>query len=417
MPIDAKNSLVNDLFFQPLNGLARASRHWRLCPEFSDEDWVVAGVRRCLEESPSGRAFLQEHGPRLTSPPAHSTYFSALNNSRRLELLREVSQSVRKQIRQSLPDRLAAIGELDRYECFAVDGHWHQGSVHDERRGKNKLSVGHFYSLNLRCHHLQPLAASEGLHEHDMSALKRIKPAGLRQHTPKGTRTLIVYDKAGIDFDFWKRCRVETAVYFLSRAKEGMVYDWIEERPLDGNDARNQGIQSDRLIQLRDGQLMRLIAYIEPQKGKGYEFLTNVMDAPACALVELYRRRWEVEKVFDEIKNKLGEKKAWGASLPARQTQAQFVALTHNLLLLYEARLQREHGVENLAEDQRRQLRQQELREYLEATGREVSSLVICARRATQRSVKFLRWLRHALHERLAEQAAVCRLKTLYASL
>lgn len=411
MPIQS----VNNLFFQPLDGLAGASPHFRLCPEFSDEHWLQAGVRRCLEQAPSGRSFLQEHGPRLPCQPAHSTYFSSLHTARRLELLRHVNAVVLAKAR--LPDRLADIPELDRYECFAIDGHWHQGAAHDPRHGETKLSVGHFYSLNLRSHLLRALAAGQGLHEHDMSALKRIKPTGLRQDTPKGTRALIVYDKAGIDFDFWKRCRVETAVYFLSRAKEGMAYDWIEDRPLDSEDARNQGIASDRLIKLRDGQLMRLIAYIEPQKGKRYEFLTNVMDAPACALVELYRRRWEVEKAFDEIKNKLGEKKAWGASQNARQTQAQFIALTHNLLLIYEERLEREHGVANHAENQRREERQRELREYLEATGRAVSSLVICARRATQRSVKFIRWLRHAIHERLAEAAALPRLKALYASM
>lgn len=38
-------------------------------------------------------------------------------------------------------------------------------------------------------------------------------------------------------------------------------------------------------------------------------------------------------------------------------------------------------------------------------------------RRATQRSVKFLRWLRQALQENLAEEAAVPRLAQLYATL
>src|ERR1035437_9437636 len=48
------------------------------------------------------------------------------------------------------------------------------------------MAVGHFYSLNLRTHTLRHLAAAEGLHEHDMSALKRVKPKGLRQGVPKG---------------------------------------------------------------------------------------------------------------------------------------------------------------------------------------------------------------------------------------
>ena len=51
-------------------------------------------------------------------------------------------------------------------------------------------------------------------------------------------------------------------------------------------------------------------------------------------LAELYRRRWEVEKVFDEVKNKLGQRQAWGTSLVAKAAQGHLVALTHTLLLI-----------------------------------------------------------------------------------
>ncbi len=44
-------------------------------------------------------------------------------------------------------------------------------------------------------------------------------------------------------------------------------------------------------------------------------------------------------------------------------------------------------------------------------------SLVVAARRATQRSVKFIRWLRQSLRDQLTEAAAVLRLKLLYAKL
>ncbi len=106
--------------------------------------------------------------------------------------------------------------------------------------------MGHFYSLNLRTQLLEHLAAGQGLHEHDMSALKRIKPKGLRQRVPKGKRVICIYDKAGIDFRYWKRCRQECAVYFLSRVKANMVYDWLESVPWDEADPRNAGVTEDR---------------------------------------------------------------------------------------------------------------------------------------------------------------------------
>ena len=279
------------------------------------------------------------------------------------------------------------------------------------------MAVGHFYSLDLRSHQLRHLAAGEGLHEHDMSVLKRLKPPGLRHQVPKGQRVLIIYDKAGIDFGYWKRCQRECAVYFISRVKEGMVYDWLDDRPVDPQDPRQRGVTADRQIMTREGQLMRIIAYTDPATGQACEFLTNEMDLPAGVIAELYRRRWDVEKVFDQIKNKLGEKKAWGTSLEAKATQGQLLALTHNLLLRYEARLEREHGVNNEAEDQRRQERHRELKRATRQAGHPLTTLRTGLRRATQRSVKFLRWLRHALREKLTEEAAVPRLTLLYASL
>ena len=318
---------------------------------------------------------------------------------------------------EQLHDRLADIPELDRYEVFAADGHWHKAAAHDPRHDGVKLAVGHFYSLNLRTHTLRHLTTGQGLHEHDMSALKRIKPRGLRQAVPKGRRVLIIYDKAAIDFDYWKRCRQECAVYFLSRAKENQVLEWEERLTWDRSDPRNRGVREDRWVRTREGHGLRLICYVEPLTGTAYEFLTNEMDLPPGVLAELYRRRWEIEKVYDELKNKLEQKQAWGSSLMAKETQAQFLVLTHNLLLLYEHALEQRHEVANQAEDQRRAKRTSEAVTAAAQKRTRLPSLVVAARRATQRSVKFIRWLRQALRDQLTEATAVLCLKLLYAKL
>jgi hypothetical protein len=375
------------------------------------------GVQRVLEASESGRAFLQEHGPRFAQPPKLANYFAALHSARRGAVLREVSRAVLDSANTVLQDRLADIPELARYEVFAADGHWHKGAAHDARHEGVKMAVGHFYSLNLRTHTLQHLAAGQGLHEHDMSALKRVKPTGLRQGVPKGRRVLIVYDKAAIDFSFWKRCRQECAVYFLSRAKENQVLAWVESMAWDRADPRNRGVVEDYGVESRTGEKLRLICYVDPLTGTPYEFLTNEMDLPPGVLAELYRRRWEIEKVYDEVKNKLGQKKAWGSSLVAKEAQAQFLALSHNLMLLYEQTLEQRHGLENQAEDQRRARRSAQAVQTTAQHKTPLSSLVAEARRTTQRSVKFVRWLRQSLRDRLTETAAVLHLRLLYASL
>ncbi len=413
----AAATTVNHAFYQPLRQALTTAQHLWFCPELPDDEWVRMGVERVLEASPSGRAFLQEHGPRFEKVPTTCNYFAALRSERRRELVRELAGNVVEQLEPRLTDRLAAIPELAGYACFAADGHWHRGAIHDPRHEGAKLAVGHFYRLNLRTHTLVHLATGQGLHEHDLSALKRVQPKGLRRDVPRGTRVLLVYDKAGIDLKFWHRCRRESAIYFLSRLKENMVMEWVEDGPLDRQDPRNHGVLADWKVRSRAGQLLRVVTYQEPVGGEVFEFLTNQPDLPAGVSVELYRRRWEVEKVFDELKNKLGQTRAWGTSLVAREMQAQMIALTHNLLLSYEQDVEDRHQVSNTPEDRRRAQRMEALRRQCAREGSPLARLLLLARRATQRGVKFIRWLRQSLRDRLAEALAVARLKALYARL
>jgi hypothetical protein len=417
MSLTLENPTVNTAFFQPLTGLARRSAHARTCPDFSDDDYLQCGLLRVLESCPSGRAFLQEHGARLSNSPSQANYFATLHSPRRGAVVTDVNNALRILANQTLPDRLVGIAELAAYEVFVVDGHWHKAASHDPRHHGVKMAVGHFYSLNLRTHTLRQLAMGEGAHEHDLSVLKRLTPRGLRQEVPKGRRTLLIYDRAGIDFDYWQRCRHECAIYFLSRTKSNTVLSWEERRKWDASDPRNRGVQEDRWVKTRDGHSLRLICYVDPVTGKAYEFLTNEPDLPPGVLAELYRRRWDVEKVFDELKNKLGEKKAWATSSAAKQTQAHLLTITHNLLLLYEQALEVRHEVQNQAEDQRRSQRKKEQKQIARQNGQLLSTLVSQVCHATQRSVKFIRWLREALRYQLAETTAVLRLKQLYATL
>ncbi len=140
-------------------------------------------------------------------------------------------------------------------------------------------------------------------------------------------------------------------------------------------------------VKTRTGHPLRLICYLDPARGQAFEFLTNEPDLPPGVLAELYRRRWDIEKVFDALKNKLGETKAWATSLGSRATQAQFLRLTHNLLLLYEQVLEQRHGVVNHAEDQRRQQRLKQMVAAVAKAGQALSTRRRQLWQATRRSV------------------------------
>lgn len=47
---------------------------------------------------------------------------------------------------------------------------------------------------------------------------------------------------------------------------------------------------------------LRLVSYYHKEKNKAYYFLTNLFDLPAQQIVDLYKKRWEVEMLFKKIK-------------------------------------------------------------------------------------------------------------------
>lgn len=382
---------VFGVLFAPLEPALAAASHRGRAPVLPDRDWFHLHLLRVLESTPSGRGFLQEHGARFDSNPALTTYFKSLKSERRAALLKEVGDHVIDNAQ--VPSRLRDLPELAHDRCFAADRHWHRAAAHDPAPDLQKAAAGHFYALDLGTHLLRHMAVAAEPHEHDRSVLKRLQPVGLRHGVPKRVRVLNIYDRAGIDFAYWARARQQCAVYILSRVREGMVFDDLREREWQREESRNAGVCSDRSVMSREGIPMRVIHYTDATTGKEYQFLTNVPDVPPGVLGEPYRRRWDIEKVFDQIKNKLDEKQAWASSLEAKRMQGRLVALAHNLLSIYRHRICREGGVEDLTEQNRQAGRIHELARVAREAGRAVSSLLLAPREATQHSVKFIRWL------------------------
>ena len=162
---------------------------------------------------------------------------------------------------------------------------------------------------------------------------------------------------------------------------------------------------------------MRRVRYRCVLRGEEFSFLTSECTLPPGVIAHLYRLRWEIEKTFDELKNKLGETKAWASSANAKTMQAHFLCLAHNLMILCEAQLERAHGVRNEAELARRAQRLEKEAQRLAGENRTLPMLVRALQRLTVRSVKFIRWLRVQLFARPRHEPDLATLRQLYATL
>jgi len=407
-------------FFEPVFSVFHKSQNQYNCSELTDLDYLEMGIQRCVSESETGRDFLQRHGDHGRKNIRVDHHFKALKSKRRLKNISSINPLLALQMNERCEDPFASIPELDNFAVYAGDGHYHSGAVHDQKKKSSagvmkKLATGHFFMLNLRTHHMRHLTIAEtgGTRkaEHDMRALKRSDTDALRGGEPKGRKVIIAWDKAGIDFRFWQKLKQSAGLYFISCEKKNMNLTRCGYRIFDRQDPRNDGVTADENVGPgSNGAIFRRITYIDPVEGVTYVYLTTEMTLPPGVLVLIYKQRWDIEKVFDEFKSKFEEKKSWASSPTAKTAQAQFLCLTHNLMVLLEAQILEEEKLDNETERSRKAKR----KEKVEENGGNYISTAL--QRFTVRSVKFIRWLRNWGYREALWSDAVARLREIYAT-
>lgn len=411
-------SSVFKKFFAPVVEAYPDSEKQYDCTSLTDLDFLEMGIMRCLSESETGRDLIQRQADhdRLDVDVGH--FFKSLKSKRRIANLESINSLMKPVVADKTEDPFAAIPELHAFAVYCGDGHFHAGAVHDSKRttesgGERKPATGHFYMTDLRTHYIFHLGTSDLTDgrkgEHDMHLIKRCPVEALRGFEPKGTKVILVWDKAGIDFRFWHKAKMNSGLYFISREKENMKLIRCGDRKFDRDDPRNAGVISDEQVGPGSGgAMLRRIVYECPETGTVYTYITTEMTLPPGIICLLYKQRWDIEKIYDEYKNKLDEKKSWGSGDESKTANALFLCLTHNLLLLLEEAL-RYQGVENGAELKRKEDR---LGESLEKGGNFVSTFI---QRFTVRSVKFIRWLRNFCYREVLWEHAKAKLMGRYA--
>ena len=411
---------VSQQFLQPIFDLLRDCRHVRTCPKISDSQWLSMALTRVLHECKSGRAFLQEFGTRLPMTLEVSSYFESLKSARRLALLQELNTRLVMTLEGKRSHALSTDKALKGFDVYAGDGHWHGAAAHDPVIDDTKHAVGHFFGLNLRSYgvvHLTSADQQARKHEHDMRALKRLPLETLRQNATKGRRVIWVWDKAGISFQQWHKWKHAAGVYFISRVKENMKLEACSGFAFDRKDPVNVGVIADQLVGTSQGVMMRRVRYQDPLTRQLFEFVTSEHSLQPGCIAHLYRLRWNIEKVFDEFKNKLSETKSWASHATAKQVQGQLVCLVHNLMQLFEQRVLIPAGVLNQVEDRRRNKRIALAKKEVEKRKDVWPTLMKRLLRCTQVSVKFIRWLRAHFFSPTSCDSALDSLRVLYAKL
>ena len=231
----------------------------------------------------------------------------------------------------------------------------------------------------------------------------------------RAPRPLFIIDPAFIDHEFWSRVALlrRCGAQMIIRAKSDIAPQKMERRPFDAEDPANTGVDEDWLVTFAGGRVMRLVQYTDPETGVSYQFLATDLELRPGVIAWLYLLRWRIEKVFDTAKNKLQESKAWATGEVARQIQAHFLAITHNLLVLFRVLLERDLGIREEKLEKRRTTHLEQRERFARRHGGRLHPLHYRMPKIVQLSLQFIRTLRNQILRRNSFRAALPQIQAM----
>ncbi len=180
--------------------------------------------------------------------------------------------------------------------------------------------------------------------KHDHTFLKEI-------NLPKGS--FITFDKAYNDYLQYKRF-TDNGVWFVTLQKENAMYQIGEEYDIPDN--IDEGVIKDEAIYLsyqENGQekkiKLRRIAYWADDRQRLLIFISNNFELSADLIALIYKKRWQIETLFKQLKQNFPLKYFLGDNVNAIEIQI-WVSLIANLLIsVIKSRLKRNWSFSNMA--------------------------------------------------------------------
>lgn len=165
---------------------------------------------------------------------------------------------------------------------------------------------------------------------------------------------IIAMDRAYIDYEKFEQL-TEKQVIHVTKMKKSLKYeilgDTIYQTPEGVMEVRVQEVRFTKKKQ--GGETIvhnaRIITYVDVRKHKLISLLTNDMEFDPSEIIEIYRRRWEIELLFKQIKQNFPLKYFYGESANAIKIQIWVTLIANLLLMVMQKQLQRPWSFSGLA--------------------------------------------------------------------
>ena len=163
---------------------------------------------------------------------------------------------------------------------------------------------------------------------------------------------IVAMDRAYINYGKFEQLTERNVVY-VTKMKKNLVYEVL----VDCMEMSEQGQMAYReqvVVFRKDGinHIARIVTYVDIKKGKQpklVSLLTNDFDMPLETIVLIYRKRWQIESLFKQIKQNFPLRYFYGESANAIKIQIWVTLIANLLMTLLQKRLTRHWSFSGLA--------------------------------------------------------------------
>ena len=165
-------------------------------------------------------------------------------------------------------------------------------------------------------------------------------------------KEIVAMDRAYVNYEKFEELTDRNVVY-VTKKKKSLRY----ETQVDCMEMNTEGKMEyrEQVVVFRKGtvnHIARIITYVDMKKdrqAKLVSLLTNDFDMPLETIVAIYRRRWQIESLFKQIKQNFPLRYFYGESSNAIKIQIWVTLIANLLLSLLQSSLERRWSFLGLA--------------------------------------------------------------------
>ena len=163
--------------------------------------------------------------------------------------------------------------------------------------------------------------------------------------------SFIALDRAYINYSEFERLTQE-GVYYVCKMKSNLVYETLSDKMIVNDNGQVILREKEVVFKKKDIEhKSRIVEYWrEDEKGKLAHavLLTNNFELNTDDIIEIYKRRWQIETLFKQLKQNFPLKYFYGDSVNAIQSQIWVTLIANLLLTIVKRRVKRKWSFSNM---------------------------------------------------------------------